>query len=87
MVENGFVFAVNKSYAKKLKQDVKNSIKHEKFLEVILKHNVNCSERFSIKEWNKSDIMKLYKNSVYTMRLLTFNDNDKIQFSFNNEII
>ena len=87
MIDNGFVYAVNVGYAKKLKQDAKNDIKHQKFLEIITKHNVNCLERFSIKDWTKTDIMKLYKNATYTMNMLTFNDSDKIHFNCNNEIM
>jgi len=84
MIENGFVYAIDKSIEKRRKQDIKDSLKNDKLREILIKHDVALNEKFSIKDWTKTDILKLYKSSKYPMRLITLNDNIKIKFNYNN---
>jgi len=81
MVENGLVFAVNKAKEKRVKKELSESKKHEKLIELLKKYSVNFEDKFSIKNWSKSDLLLLEKTSPYKMTLITLNDNDKIKFT------
>lgn len=55
MIQNGFVYAVNKSSEKARKQQLKKDELVRKLQIVLAKHDVDLNQTFKITSWSKTD--------------------------------
>lgn len=80
MIENGFVYAVDKFSEKLKKIELKKDENTEKLRSLFKKYNVSYADTFSIANWNLTDIRMLAKVTLYPLDFATNNDHPKVKF-------
>lgn len=69
MIENGFVYAVNKSLEKQKKKEEKRSIKENKLRKILLRKNLQLAINAKREHFNKTEL-KLINDLGYTDYLI-----------------
>lgn len=72
MIENGFVYAVNKSLEKQKKKEEKRSIKENKLRKILLKKDLQLAVNAKREHFNKTEL-KLIEDLGY-MNYLIMNE-------------